>query len=85
MSFKASVDDIVTLVVDVQGDFSDITIPKGTRGTIVERYEKPTEGYSVDLAIADDTLVGGFRYENVVLLPEQFIVRKLDQFGQDLD
>lgn len=60
-------------------------IPTGTRGTVMERYEQPKEGYSVDLAIADDTLVGGFRYENVVLLPEQFIVQSSGQFGQDLD
>jgi hypothetical protein len=28
----------------------------------------------IDVAISDDTLVGRFRHENVVLLPEQFIV-----------
>ena len=75
MSFKASVDDIVELVVDVPSDFSDALIPKGTRGTVVERYGQPKEGYSIDLAIPDDALVGGFRYENVVLLPEQFAVQ----------
>jgi hypothetical protein len=82
MNFKASVEDIVELVVDVPSDFSDGMIPKGTRGTVVERYEQPKEGYSVDLAIPDDTLVGGFRYANVVLLPEQFIVQRS---GQDPD
>ena len=76
MRFKASVGDIMELVVDVSGDFSDGVIPKGIRGIVVERYEPPKEGYSVDLAIPDDTLVGGFRYENVVLLPEQFIVQR---------
>lgn len=76
MGFKASVDDIVELVVNVASDFSDSMIPKGTRGTVVERYELPKEGYSIDLAIVDDTLVGGFRYENVVLLPEQFVVER---------
>lgn len=85
MSFKASVYDIVELAEDVPSDFSDGTIPQGTRGTIVERYEQPTEGYSVDLAIPDDTLVGGFRYENVVLLPEQFIVQKSGQVKPDTD
>ena len=60
-------------------------IPKGTRGTVVERYEWPKEGYSIDLAIPDDTLVGGFRYENMVLLPEQFTVQKSGQVRQDPD
>jgi hypothetical protein len=83
MSFKASVDDVVELVVDVPSEFSDGMIPKGTHGTVVERYEQPREGYSIDLAIPDDTLVGGFRYENVVLLPEQFIVRRSGQFQED--
>lgn len=82
MNFKASVRDIVELVADVPSDFSDGMIAKGTRGTVVERYEQPKEGYSVDLAIPDETLVGGFRYENVVLLPEQFIVQRSDQFQQ---
>ena len=81
MSFKASVDDIVELVVDVPSDFSDGVIPRGTRGTLVERYEQPKEGYSIDLAIPDDALVGGFRYENVVLLPEQFAVRDQSDRG----
>ena len=85
MNFKASVDDIVELVVDVLSDFSDGTIPKGTRGTVVERYEQPKEGYSIDLAIPDDTLVDGFRYENVVLSPEQFMVQRSGQFQPDHD
>lgn len=72
MSFKASVDDAVELLVEISSDFGDRVIPKGTRGTVVERYEHPREGYSIDLAIPDDSLVGGFRYESVVLLPEQF-------------
>jgi hypothetical protein len=75
MSFKASVDDSVELLVDVPSDFSEGLIPKGTRGTVIERYEQPKEGYSIDVAVPDDSLVGGFRYENVVLMPEQFSVR----------
>lgn len=75
MSFKASIDDIVELLVDVPSDFSNGVIPKETRGTVVECYEQPKEGYSIDLAIPDDSLIGGFRYENVVLMPEQFEVR----------
>jgi hypothetical protein len=83
MNFKASVGDIVTLVIDISSDFSDRVIPKGVRGTVVERYEQPKEGYSVDLAIPDETLVGEFRHENVVLLPNQFIVQKSGPFRQD--
>lgn len=55
---------------------SEGTIPKGTQGTVVERYESPKEGYAVDLEVPDDSLTVGLRYESVVLLPEQFgIVR----------
>ena len=72
MSFKASIHDRVVLLVDVPCDFSDGMIPKGTQGIVVERYESPKEGYAVDLEVTDDTLTEGFRYENVVLLPEQF-------------
>jgi hypothetical protein len=74
VSFKASVDDSVELLVEVPSDFHDELIPRGTRGVVVERYEHPKEGYAIDLAIPDDSLVGGFRYENVVLSPEQFAV-----------
>ena len=75
MSFKALIDDIVELLEDISSDFSNGVIPRGTRGTVVERYEQPQEGYSIDVAIPDDSLIGGFRYENVVLMPEQFAVR----------
>ncbi|HEX8109674.1 MAG TPA: hypothetical protein VF516_18210 [Kofleriaceae bacterium] len=74
MNFKASVEDSVELVVEVPSEFRNEMIPRGTRGTVVERYEHPREGYSIDLAIPDSSLVGGFRYENVVLIPEQFVV-----------
>lgn len=74
MNFKASVEDSVELLVEVQSEFRNEMIPRGTRGTVVERYEHPREGYSIDVAIPDDSLVGGFRYENVVLIPEQFAV-----------
>lgn len=77
--------DIVELVVNVPSDFSDGVISKGARGTVVERYEQPKEGYSIDLAIPDDTLVGGFRHENVVLLPEQFVVQRSGQLQQGAD
>lgn len=74
MNFKASVEDSVELLVEVPSEFRNEMIPRGTRGTVVERYEHPREGYSIDLAIPDASLVGGFRYENVVLIPEQFAV-----------
>jgi hypothetical protein len=74
MNFKASVEDSVELLVEVPSEFRNEMIPSGTRGTVVECYEHPTESYSIDLAIPDNSLVGGFRYENVVLLPDQFAV-----------
>ena len=58
-------------LVPVEADFSDAMIPARTTGTVVECYASP-EGYAVDLAIPDDSLVGGFRYQNVVLRPGQF-------------
>jgi hypothetical protein len=67
----ASENSRVRTVVPVEADFSDAVIPPGTTGTVVECYESP-EGYVVDLAIPDESLVGGFRYENVVLRPGQF-------------
>jgi hypothetical protein len=70
---KAAVYDIVELIEDVQSDFSEYVIPRGTRGTVVECYSDP-EGYAVDVAIPEARLVGGYRYENVVLRPEQFTV-----------
>lgn len=70
---KAQIYDRIRTLTDISADFSDRVIPKGTLGTIVEYYEKP-EGYAVDLAIPDSTLVGDLRYENVVLNPDQFVV-----------
>ncbi len=70
---KATVNDIVKTLMDVKSDFSKRVIPQNTFGTVVERYEDP-ESYAVDLAIPDETLVGGFRYENVILFPDQFVV-----------
>ena len=71
---KASSNDRIRTVVDVTADFSDRVIPAGTEGVIVEAYETPRKGYAVDLGIEDDTLVGGYDFENVVLGPEQFEV-----------
>ena len=63
-------DGIMTLV-DIKTNSARSVIPKGTKGSIVECYENP-EGYAVDLAIADNSLVTGYDYENVILYPEQF-------------
>ena len=63
----------IRTLVEVHGDLSDVLIPAGTRGTVVECFNNP-EAYAVDLAIPDSSLVGGFRYENVALSPDQFEV-----------
>jgi hypothetical protein len=68
---KANIYDSIITLVDVYTNFGKRMIPKGTPGTIVECYENP-EGYAIDLAIPDDRWIGGFDYENVVLMPEQF-------------
>jgi hypothetical protein len=70
---KAQIYDQIRTLTDIPADFSDRVIPKGTLGTVIECYEKP-EGYAVDLAIPDSSLVGDFSYENVVLSPDQFVV-----------
>jgi hypothetical protein len=41
-------------LIDVSSDFRDGMIPKGTRGTVVDRYQQPKEGYAIDLEIPDD-------------------------------
>lgn len=69
----AAENDRIRTTIDLEADFSDARIPAGTMGTIVECYPDP-EGYAADLAIPDDSLVGGFRYENVILKPGQFEV-----------
>lgn len=69
---KASVYDKIKLLMDVQSEFSDQAFPRGTIGTIVECYEKPKEGYAVDVALPDGNLVGVFDYDNVILYPDQF-------------
>ena len=70
---KATVNDQVKILVDVRSEFSNRIIPRGTIGTVVECYEDP-EGYAVDLGIPDESLVGGFSYENVILMPDRFEV-----------
>jgi hypothetical protein len=85
---KAKMYDAIITLVDVEGDFSGRLIPKGTRGTVIECYNDPQEGYAVDLAIPDPSLVGGSDYENVILYPDQFTVldekdeKKAQGFGR---
>jgi hypothetical protein len=64
----------VETLIDVKDDFSDTIIPAKTQGSIVECYSAPVEGYAVDLAVPDPGLVGGFRYFNLILFPDQFEV-----------
>ena len=71
---KAKTDDLVITLEDVPSDFSDRIIPKGSHGVIVECYFDPEEGYCVDLAIPDDSMIGDNSYENVILRPSQFTV-----------
>ena len=71
---KAKVYDWIKTTVDVPGFVIKRIIPKGTEGTIIEAYNHPREGYAVDLAIPDDSLVGGFKFDNVILHPDQFTV-----------
>jgi hypothetical protein len=70
---KASENDTIETTVDVTGEFSDVVIPAGTKGVVVESYSTP-EGYAVDLAIPAPGLVGDYAYENVILRPDQFTV-----------
>ena len=70
---KAKADNHIKTLIEVESGFRDRIIPKGTFGVIIECYENP-EGYAVDLAIPDPSLVGDFNYENVILEPDQFEV-----------
>lgn len=63
----------IQTLVDIESDFSEQIIPKGSIGIVVECYEKP-EGYAVDIPIPDERFVGDFTYENVILTPDQFSV-----------
>lgn len=70
---KAKINDSIQTLIEITADFSDLIIPKGTVGAIVECYKNP-EGYAVDLMIPNPQIIGGFSYENVILAPEQFMV-----------
>ncbi|GAK59743.1 hypothetical protein U27_06728 [Candidatus Vecturithrix granuli] len=67
--------------VDIESDFSDRMIPKGSIGMVVECYEHPV-GYAVDIPIPDENLASHFTYENVILTPEQFVVLNETQMYQ---
>ena len=67
-------DRIRTLVEVREGFWRHRVFPAGTRGTIIECYSDPEEGYAVDLAVPDETSVTGFDYGNVILKPDQFEV-----------
>ncbi|MFE1744902.1 hypothetical protein [Coleofasciculus sp. H7-2] len=79
---KAKLYDRIETLVEVQADFGNRVIPRSTLGTVVECYENP-EGYAVDIAIPNESLVGGFEYENVILSPEQFAL--LDTASKKVD
>lgn len=70
---KAKINDSIQTLIELSADFSDLSIPKGVIGAVVECYDRP-EGYAVDLMIPNPEIIGGFIYENVILSPEQFIV-----------
>ena len=69
---KAKLYDRIELLVDIKSEFRNKTIPKSTKGVIVECYSEPIEGYAVDLSIPNGALTGDYEYENVILFPHQF-------------
>jgi hypothetical protein len=69
---KAKQNDTIKTLVDTR--CFGVVIPAGSVGTIVECYTDPVEGYSVDIVIADDTLVGGHTFCNATLYPNEFVV-----------
>ena len=71
---KASLYDSVRLLVEVPSEYRAVILPPGTEGTVVETFSSPREAYAVDFRIPDDRLVGGYRFENVMVTPEQFDV-----------
>jgi hypothetical protein len=45
---------------------------------VVEAYEHPKEGHAVDVSMPDESSFTGFRYDNVILAPGQFVVVPTD-------
>jgi hypothetical protein len=86
MDMKANKYDLIRTLVEVQSEFGrKRTMPAGSEGTVVECYTDPVEGYAVDIMIPDDSLVGGFDYENVILFPDQFeVVRRYDRSDREM-
>ncbi|MGI0481300.1 hypothetical protein ACN4EE_10960 [Geminocystis sp. CENA526] len=70
---KAKINDSIQTLINITADFSDLIIPKGTVGAIVECYTNP-EAYAIDLTIPNPQVIGGFTYENVILSPQHFRV-----------
>jgi hypothetical protein len=69
------VNDKVKTLVMVEGIPKERIIPAGSVGVVVEAYESPeAEGYAVDFALPDHSLVGDFAYANAYLEPDQFEV-----------
>ncbi len=68
--------DRVQLTKTISSEFPPRrTLPTGLEGVIVECYTDP-ESYAVDIDIPDETLVGGYDMENVILRPDEFILIK---------
>jgi hypothetical protein len=71
---KAKPRDVIRTTAPIDGDFDTETYRSGLLGDVVEAYLEPRESYAVDLAIPDSRLAGGYRYANVVIEPDQFVV-----------
>lgn len=71
---KARVYSSIRTLMEVQGDIYTGIIPRGTRGTIIECYDSPVEGYAVDIFLPSEHSSTGYGYDSVVLYPEQFEV-----------
>jgi hypothetical protein len=72
---KAKQDDLVRLLTDVGGEFTNRTIPKASVGVVVECYTTP-EGYTVDfdLSASNNPDPLALEFESVDLSPEHFEV-----------
>ncbi len=70
---KAKVYDWIKTLVEVQGSIIKATIPAGTEGTVVEVYDNPEE-YDVDVNVPDEKASSGYEFDNITLLPDQFVV-----------
>ena|SRR5437763_15583312 len=72
---KAKINDKIKTLVMVEGIPKERIIPVGSIGVVIEAYESPeAEGYAVDFALPDNSLVGDFAYANAYLEPDQFEV-----------